>query len=46
MYCANPDFETTEKNKKKIFFVWVHIAQIYTKMGGEVIIQGKPDKNI
>ena len=46
MYCANPDFETIEKNKKQNIFCMGAIAEIYKKMGGEVIIQGKPDKSI
>ena len=44
MYCANPDFETIEKNNSKNIFCMGAIAEIYKKMGGEVIIQGKPEK--
>ncbi len=46
MYCANPDFETIEKNSNKNIFCMGAIAEIYKKMGGEIIIQGKPDKDI
>ena len=46
MYCANPDFETIEKkNNKNIFCIGV-IAEIYKKMGGEVIIKGKPETSV
>ena len=45
MYCANPDFETIENNNKNIFCMGT-IAEIYKKMGGEVIIQGKPTREI
>ena len=43
MYCANPDFETIEKNNDKNIFCMGAIAEIYKKMGGEVVIKGKPD---
>ena len=46
MYCANPDFETIEKNNSKNIFCMGAIAEIYKKMGGEVIIQGKPETDI
>ncbi len=46
MYCANPDFETIEKNNKQNIFCIGAIAEIYKKMGGEVIVQGKPEKEI
>ncbi|MDC3131619.1 TIGR01459 family HAD-type hydrolase [Pelagibacteraceae bacterium] len=46
MYCANPDFETIEKNNDKNIFCMGAIAEIYKKMGGEVIIKGKPDISI
>ena len=46
LYCANPDFETIEKNNNKNIFCMGAIAEIYKKMGGEVIIQGKPEKDI
>ena len=46
MYCANPDFETIEyKNDKNIFCMGT-IAEMYKKMGGKVIIQGKPEIDI
>ncbi len=45
MYCANPDFETITNNNNNIFCMGA-IAEIYKKMGGEVIIQGKPEKDI
>ena len=46
MYCANPDFETIERKNKKNLFCMGAISEIYKKMGGEVIIQGKPELNI
>ena len=46
MYCANPDFETMGKNEKSNVFCMGAIAEIYKKMGGCVIIEGKPEKNI
>ncbi len=46
MYCANPDFETIEINSSKNNFCMGAIAEIYKKMGGRVVIQGKPEKKI
>ena len=46
MYCANPDFETIEKNNTKNIFCMGAVAEIYKTMGGEVIIQGKPETEI
>ncbi len=46
MYCANPDFETIEKNNTQNSFCMGAIAEIYKKMGGNIIIQGKPEKDI
>ena len=46
MYCANPDFETIEKFNDKNIFCMGAIAEIYKKMGGKVIIQGKPEVDI
>ncbi len=46
MYCANPDFETIEKNNNQNIFCMGEIAEIYKKMGGEVIILGKPENEI
>lgn len=46
MFCANPDFETIEKNKDKNIFCMGTIADLYDHMGGEVIILGKPSKEI
>ena len=46
MYCANPDFETVDKNNGKNIFCMGAIAEIYKKMGGNVIIKGKPDISI
>ena len=46
MYCANPDFETVEKNSSNNVFCMGAIGEIYKKMGGNVIIKGKPDVNI
>ncbi len=45
MYCANPDFETVDSNSNNVFCMGA-IAEIYTKMGGKVIIKGKPDISI
>ncbi len=46
MYCANPDFETIEKNSENNIFCMGAIAEIYKQMGGEVVIQGKPEEDI
>ena len=46
LYCANPDFETIEKNNKQNIFCMGAISEIYRKMGGQVIIQGKPEVEI
>ena len=46
MFCANPDFETVVKNNTKKIFCMGAIAEIYTRMGGKVIIQGKPKNEI
>ena len=45
MFCANPDFETVEKNAKNIYCMGT-IAQLYEDMGGKIIILGKPNKDI
>ena len=46
MYCANPDFETVERNSNNNVFCMGAIGEIYKKMGGNVIIKGKPDVSI
>ncbi len=46
MYCANPDFETVDKNNTHNIFCMGSVAEIYRKMGGNIVIQGKPEKNI
>ena len=46
MYCANPDFETVETNSNNNVFCMGAIGEIYKKMGGNVIIKGKPDVSI
>ncbi len=46
MYCANPDFETVETNSNNNIFCMGAIGEIYKKMGGDVIIKGKPDVSI
>lgn len=46
MYCANPDFETIERNNNQNIFCMGAVAEIYKKMGGEVIIKGKPENDI
>ena len=43
MYCANPDFETIEENNKQNIFCMGSIAEMYKKMGGKVVIKGKPE---
>ena len=43
MYCANPDFETVEKNNKSKIFCMGMISELYKNMGGNVIILGKPE---
>ena len=45
MYCANPDFETVDSNSNNVFCMGA-ISEIYKKMGGNVIIKGKPDLSI
>ena len=46
MYCANPDFETVERNSNNNVLCMGAIGEIYKKMGGNVIIKGKPDVSI
>jgi len=46
MYCANPDFETVESKSNKNILCMGAIGEIYKKMGGNVIIKGKPDVSI
>lgn len=46
MYCANPDYETIQKTNNENTFCIGAIAEIYKKMGGKIIIQGKPEKEI
>ena len=46
MYCTNPDFETVESNNNNNVFCMAAIGEIYKKMGGNVIIKGKPDVSI
>ena len=46
MYCANPDFETIEYQNDKNIFCMGAIAEIYEKMGGKIIIKGKPEIDI
>ncbi len=46
MFCANPDFITIEKNNGKNIYCMGTIADLYTHMGGKVIILGKPSKEI
>ena len=46
MFCANPDFVTVEKDNEKNIFCMGTIADIYEHMGGDVIILGKPSKEI
>ena len=46
MFCANPDYITIEKNNMKNIFCMGTIADLYKNMGGEVVILGKPSKEI
>ena len=46
MYCANPDYETVEKNNKSKIFCMGMISELYKNMGGNVIILGKPQIDI
>ena len=46
MFCANPDFETISQHNDKNIFCMGAISEIYKKMGGQVIIKGKPEKDI
>ena len=46
MYCANPDFETVEKNNDENIFCMGAIAELYKNVGGDVVIQGKPEIDI
>jgi len=46
MFCANPDYETIEKNNEKNIFCMGTIADLYEHMGGKVTILGKPSKEI
>ena len=44
--CANPDFETIEKNQEKLIFCMGAIAELYKSIGGEIFILGKPSIEI
>lgn len=44
--CANPDFETVDKNSNKMIFCMGSIAELYKNIGGKVFILGKPSKEI
>jgi len=44
-FCANPDYETIENTNNNIYCMGT-ISELYREMGGEVIIKGKPDKEI
>ena len=46
MYCANPVFVTIEKNNDKNIYCMGTIADLYEHMGGQVVILGKPSKEI
>ena len=46
MFCANPDFVTIEKNNDKNIYCMGTIADLYDHMGGQVVILGKPSKEI
>lgn len=44
--CANPDFDTIEKNSNKNAFCMGTIAELYKNMGGQTLILGKPSVEI
>ena len=44
--CANPDYESVEKNSKGINICMGTIAQLYKSLGGEIFILGKPKIDI
>ena len=46
IFCANPDYETVEQGKNKNIFCMGTIANLYERMGGKVVIQGKPSIEI
>ena len=46
MFCANPDFETFDIDKRKNVFCMGTIADLYDHIGGKVVILGKPSKEI
>ena len=46
LFCANPDYVTIEHNSEKNIFCMGTIADLYDHMGGQIVILGKPSKEI
>ncbi len=46
MFCANPDYVTVENNNEENIFCMGTIADLYSYMGGKIVILGKPSKEI
>ncbi len=44
--CANPDFESVEISSKNKIYCMGSIAELYSELGGKVIILGKPSIEI
>jgi len=44
--CANPDFETINKESKDLVFCMGTIAELYKNMGGNIFLLGKPNIEI
>ena len=44
--CANPDFDTIEKNSQKDIYCMGTISEIYNNIGGKSFILGKPSIHI
>ena len=44
--CANPDFESLEKNSNSLTFCMGTIAELYNRLGGKTFLLGKPSIEI
>jgi HAD superfamily hydrolase (TIGR01459 family) len=44
--CANPDFDTVERNSKNLAFCMGTISELYKNMGGKIFFLGKPSIEI
>ena len=44
--CANPDFDTVERNSDNLVFCMGTIAELYKNMGGKIFYLGKPSIEI